>query len=543
MAVQTYWDEIDVTTSGVYASTELNMAHTQSQLYGQGTSSVLIGSVPPSVPFNITSANCDLNVWMKSSGSSTSRIITLPSGTNLDCRSVARYLTEKLHMSIPAGNPECWTTSSVDWVNDHFEIKNGCAGANSQIKVQSTSNSAATTLGFTEDVVYDGTDQGRNYYGYYSSQGRLTNVYSGSCAVDGTCTLGGYDEYTITAVESALGGGGATLIAHPSGTFSGDVTIGGIYNYHKDAYLYMHVTASGGSAYANGISTTCPQLSWYMITPTASGGIDPYLTSMSGTIPLLFPDRPVFVGDRGLWVKFTNNPFDTQEAWTIECSGIQKGANYTAGQSERKIIWSSLTGDIEWEPQDTATPGSFIDIGKYGLTMSFDEAYPIESGDTFRIKVPGPSVYSHDVTSVNLGNITVSTTSRVFCTRFGILSGAVSLDNVKFGLLSDGGMSQRNGVDTYFSYGTVGAGQEAVDGDLHWQFRNGVDKTDLTGTPVYLYATDPDLQEVASADDSKTIGVSSYEGLQSDFIWNAIRLGADEAGAKTIAYRIYFDYS
>jgi hypothetical protein len=124
-----------------------------------------------------------------------------------------------------------------------------------------------------------------------------------------------------------------------------------------------------------------------------------------------------------------------------------------------------------------------------------------------------------------------------------LLGGAVELTNVKYGLLDDGGMSQHNGVDTYFSWGTTGPGQEAVDGDLHWQWRNGVDKTDLTQSRSYIYAYDKDLQEVSTADDSKTIGVSSFDGLQSDFIWNAIRLGADESSAKTIAYRCYFDYS
>ena len=29
----------------------------------------------------------------------------------------------------------------------------------------------------------------------------------------------------------------------------------------------------------------------------------------------------------------------------------------------------------------------------------------------------------------------------------------------------------------------------------------------------------------------------------SDYIFNAIRLGADESGAKTVTYRVYFDYS
>ena len=545
MAAITMWNRMTVTSSGIGLDEIYNAAHCTSNYYGGGRPAAIRGNLPPSVPITIDSSNCNLRVWMNGDGGSSVKIMTLYSGTNLDCRMLAKYITDQMHASPPGGDTGQWEDAYCILRKNGFELRSGIAGTNSQIKVENTTNSAAATLGFSEGVTFNGSELGRLYDGEYSCQGRLTNVYNGSISVSGIYTGGGFDEYMIVAVEDSLKGGGATVISHPSGTFAGSVTLGGVYAYHRDAVLHLIVTATGGSAYMNGVKDTCPEIHWYMTVPTASGtDEDPTFISMSGTHKLLYPDYPMDISGKGLWVRFSNHPFDTTDAWTIECSGIAKGSNYTAGQSERKIIWSSLRGDTQWEPQDTATFGSFIEVGNYGIHMAFNQNYPIESGDVFKIRVPGPQVYGWDITSINLGNITVSTTSAVFCTTFNLVGGAVELTNVKFGLLDDGGMSQHNGTDTYFSWGTAGAGQEAVDGSLHWQWRNGVDATDLVPTkPPYLYAIDKDLQEVATADDSKTIGVNSFEGLQSDFIWDAIRLGADESGPKTITYRCYFDYS
>jgi hypothetical protein len=58
-----------------------------------------------------------------------------------------------------------------------------------------------------------------------------------------------------------------------------------------------------------------------------------------------------------------------------------------------------------------------------------------------------------------------------------------------------------------------------------------------------LFATKADLAVVASADNAETIG--NYLGaVVSDFIYLAIKLGANETGANsTINYRMFFDFS
>ncbi|KKN03878.1 hypothetical protein LCGC14_1103290, partial [marine sediment metagenome] len=61
--------------------------------------------------------------------------------------------------------------------------------------------------------------------------------------------------------------------------------------------------------------------------------------------------------------------------------------------------------------------------------------------------------------------------------------------------------------------------------------------------PSFLFATQEDLAVVSSADDAETVG-NYLEAVVSDFIWLAIRLGANETGANsTINYRMFFDFS
>ena len=155
----------------------------------------------------------------------------------------------------------------------------------------------------------------------------------------------------------------------------------------------------------------------------------------------------------------------------------------------------------------------------------------------------------YNITNLNYGNVTVSTESPVRNVIFEILSGAVEIDTVKFGLQSHGNFEHHgegNG-DTYFRYGTVGPGNNAgsspTDG-LEW--RTNVTASDISSDipPSYLYATKENLSVVADADSSETIGVSTFAGMVADPLWLNIKLGTSEVGANsTINYRIYFDYS
>ena len=131
---------------------------------------------------------------------------------------------------------------------------------------------------------------------------------------------------------------------------------------------------------------------------------------------------------------------------------------------------------------------------------------------------------------------------------FEIMSGAVDIDTVKFGLQSHGTFQyHRDGVvdDTKFRFGTVGPGNNASD-TTGKEWRANVAAADISSdTPIGgLYATKADLEVVASADDSEDIGTYAQYGMTADPIWLCIKLGASETGANsTINYRIYFDYS
>ena len=160
-----------------------------------------------------------------------------------------------------------------------------------------------------------------------------------------------------------------------------------------------------------------------------------------------------------------------------------------------------------------------------------------------------PQPASYGITNLNYGNVTVSTESPVKSVMFEIMSGAVEIDTVKFGLQSHGNFEHHGegNNDTYFRFGNVGPGNNAgtppVDG-LEW--RTSVTAADISNDipPSYLYATEDNLSVVADADSSEAIGVSTFAGMVADPIWLNIKLGNSEVGANsTILYRIYFDYS
>jgi hypothetical protein len=469
-----------------------------------------------------------------------SKIFTLTSGNNLDPRVLARDITDKMHREYPVNSP-IWTSAYCDWYAGAFELRGGICGYNTSVSVDITDSSAATKLGFTHGVAAYGSDNNRFYSGGVSAGNKTTNTWSGSISVSGTSFAGSWDEYTIVAINSDGGAnqGTASIITHASGTYPGTVTLGGIYNYSDDSVYHLVVTVSGSASYMNGVKGAVPQMSWY-----GAGGD----TTMSGgALELLYPNRPYSLGNKGLWVKFSNAPFSYPgDAWLISASGIlaPEGFNYGWGSALRKVIWSSRKGDVQWTQQSTSSYGSYFPIGRKGIYIAANQNYAVAPGDTLRVRLPGPVPYRYDITSINLGNITVTTSSRVFCVRFDLVGGAVELTNVKYGLLNDGGMGYHDGINTAFRYGTVGPGQKAVNTNYDVEWWNQVNVQDLVPPKTsYMYAIDANLTNVSTADDSKTIGIDPYDSLISDYIFCAIQLGADESGQKTVVYRCYYDYT
>jgi len=166
--------------------------------------------------------------------------------------------------------------------------------------------------------------------------------------------------------------------------------------------------------------------------------------------------------------------------------------------------------------------------------------------EVYEVMCRPPQPDNYGITQLNYGNVTVSTESPVKAVAFEIMSGAYELSSIKFGLQSHGTFSYHDGANTKFRFGTVGPGNNAGSGDLdglEWRTDVLAGDIDDDTPPAFLFATEDDLAEVASADLSEDIGNTQIY-LQSDPIWLCILLGANETGANsTINYRLYFDYS
>ena len=193
------------------------------------------------------------------------------------------------------------------------------------------------------------------------------------------------------------------------------------------------------------------------------------------------------------------------------------------------------------------------------MTVAFSNSGSLTAGEVFGVTCRGPQRTNPDVTQLNFGNVTVSTNSPVKVVWFELISGAVSMSTVKFSLQEDGSFSHHDigDADTEFHWGTAGKGNKAPGvggGQSNDQMEFPVDSdgagrilaTDLThipSVPTYLYDALLDLPRVDSADDARSLG--NFQGaVVSDFVWLAIKLGANETGANsTINYRMFFDFS
>jgi hypothetical protein len=212
-------------------------------------------------------------------------------------------------------------------------------------------------------------------------------------------------------------------------------------------------------------------------------------------------------------------------------------------------VWGSTRGDDAGNNPITTSESSWTRLGSRGLYIKYTGDNMFKVGDQFKVVCTPPQPKSYDITNLNYGNVTVSTEAPVKAVIFEIISGAIEMSTVKFGLQSHGTFSHHdtNNADTFFRFGTVGPGQKtgsAPVSGLEW--RANVAAADIASDtpPSYLFASKSNLSVVSDADASQTIGASGFMGMTSDPIFLNIKLGASEVGANsTINYRIFFDYS
>ncbi len=471
--------------------------------------------------------------------------ITLASGTFLDPRFVARDIAFKLH-SANADDAfkfaQCEFRNGGGGTNDQnsfiiFSGKMGNNGGANDVNVTTPGGrDARTELGFQTVSEQAGAD-----FTYVS--------YTGNAVVSGS--YGGQfdDIYTLIFTDGEIVD---NPVADGGNGYGGTATTNGMYIGTADDVYTVTIDTSNGSTMGNG-SASVPQ---FTVTD-APGGDD-----NANPIELLYADNFYDVGDLGVRIKFSdavfsNNDFFTINAFTASGTGYPKAPLPTGSA---KYIFESSQGDSSKAISlgaTTASSAAGTQVGTRGVTIALSDSGTFQLGDIFRIICRGPQPSNSNVTQLNFGNVTVSTNSPVKTVWFELISGAVSMSTVKFSLQSDGTFQHHDqgDNDTEFHFGTVGAGNDApgggstsnsqvefpVDGD-------GVGKVaatdiDSDSAPSFLFATKADLAVVSSADNAEDIG-NFQSAVVSDFVFLAIKLGANETGANsTINYRMFFDFS
>jgi hypothetical protein len=512
MAAITRWVQYNVSSTGTAqlgGGTEA----------GRGTRGLIIAESTTTGHFNIGSNNNRLYIGIDGDDPALN-YITIASGSELDPRFVAKDITEKLHNL--GKSTEGWDRAQCVWENNKFCIYSGGLGSASSVVVTSGTNTAHLELGF----------------GMTTTQGGLATANSavGGITVSGTYR-GFFDEIyriivnkEINIMTPVIGGGNS---------YTGQITAGGSFNYGSAVTYTLSISTANGRSMGGSIDTV-PTMSW-----TSTGDVD-----NGGPVALVYPDFWYKVGTKGLMVKFTDAQFDTiNPAWTIECKAVTQAVNgsSSAPLGTAQYIYGSSRGD-DADAAITTSDGGFTKLGSRGLSIRFDVSTNLTAGDEFYVVCSPPQPQSYDITSLNYGNVTVSTESPLRIVMFEILSGAVEIDTVKFGLQSHGTFQHHDAGnnDTKMRFGTLGPGNNAgvypSNGYEWWPSATAADISSDTN-PSYFYSTREDLAVVSDADNSQTIGTSADAGMCADPIWLNIKLGASEVGANsTINYRIYFDY-
>lgn len=529
MAAVTRWVEYLASETG-------DASEGDGTVYGAGTRGYWNATASVGDTFNIGTANNRLYLTIDGVVIP-GNYITLASGTDLSARFVAKDITEKIHA---LGSATKYQFGQCVWVNDdsqnHFELYSGSLGAASSIVVSSGVNTAHLELGWGTHANSAGASLKPGDAG--------PNNYNQGLTVSGTYR-GFFDEIYHIVINKVLNIG--TPSQGGGNTYTGDITTGGVFNDNEDFTYVISIDTTGGKTTMGAGPGLVPTMEW-----TGEGSVSgPDADNSSSPIDLLYPNYWYRVGTKGLMVKFTDAVFNTCDpAWTIVCTACAEAypGNAQGPAGTARYIWGSNRGDDAGTFYTTQS-GSWTELGSRGLYIKFNGTNNFAAGDEFYVVCSPPQPYSYDISNLNYGNVTVSTESPVKVVMFEILSGAVEISTVKFGLQSDGSFSHHNegNSDTYFRFGTVGPGNNAGSAPHEGcEWRESITAADISSDipPSYLFATEDNLSVVLDADSSEAIGVSAYAGMVADPMWLNIKLGSSEVGANsTINYRIYFDYS
>jgi len=531
MAAETRWVQYDVSASGIATLGRGNG--------GKGTRGYSIGTTDPGDTIDIGPTTNNLHLSMDGDSGP---YVTIASGSDLDPRFVARNITERMH---DLGKvDERWDSAICVWENvtvtgtmdkrNRFKIYSGTLGSASSVTVVSGTNTAHLVLGFATKSESGGSAL---------PDGKASYTFAGDISVSGTYR-GFFDEvYKIVASnDSDANRNIGTPVKNGSNTYAGVISTNGVYNYTSDIQYTLDIDTTNGTTMGGGTGNV-PRMRW---TSTTS------LDDQTDWVELLYPDYWYNVGKYGLMVKFTDAVFNTYSAaWTIQCykPDYVQGTNATAAVGTAQYVYASDRGDASSSPTTTIS-GGYTALGSRGLYIKFNPTDPVTdllgAGDCYYIICSAPKPASYDITSLNYGNVTVSTESPVKSVIFEIKSGAAQMSTVKFGLQSHGTFSHHDAGndDTYFRFGTVGPDNTPVASGTEWYTNIVAADIDSDVPPSYLYATKANLAVVATADLSEAVGNYPLRGMTSDPVWVCIRLGASETGANsTINYRLYFDYA
>lgn len=498
--------------------------------------------------FTITlNSNDQLAVNINNVGPNT---ITLSSGTDLDPRFVARDIAFKLHA---ASSDDAFNFAQCEWSNGYgptsnpgpndqnsFIIWSGRLGNNggaNDVNITSPgSRDARATLGWDTVDERAGVDFATDF---------AASSYTGSVTVSGS--FGGqFDEfYTLQISDGEL-----VDDATPNGgnTYTGQATTDGTYiGTANDTYTVTIDTTNGSTMGAG--SANVPSF-----TVTDTPGTDDNATP----IELLYADHYYSVGNLGVMIKFSDAVFGNGDTFEINAFAAS-GTGYPKAVGSANYIFSSSRGDSSKSIGIGATTSQTTgtQVGTKGVTAAFSDSGTLSLGERFNIMCRGPQPIDSDVTQLNFGNVTVSTNSPVKVVWFELISGAVSMSTVKFSLQADGTFQHHDqgDGDTEFHFGTSGGGNTAPGGgpttnsqvefSVDTDGLGNIDATDIDSdtSPSNLFATKADLAVVNSADNAESLG--NWQGaVVSDFVYLAIKLGANETGANsTINYRMFFDFS
>jgi hypothetical protein len=514
MSATTRWVE--------YSTTAVGVAGDGNGQTGEGTRGFALATASVGDSFDVGSNNNRL--YLSIDGDS-APYVTLASGTDLDPRFVCRDIAEKLH-NLGKANDRYDQAQAV-WENNAVKVYSGTLGASSSVTVTSGINTVHLELGFGTKTETGGVAE--------------ANTYNDGLTVSGTYN-GFFDEIYRIVINKELNIGAPAKGG--TNTYNGTITAGGVFNHSGDLTYSLEIDTTNGTTMGGGTGNV-PTISW-----DSTGAADD-----GGPVELLYPDYWYLVGTKGLMVKFTDAVFNTcanpNYAYTIACTYPQfaQGANNQAAAGTALYIWGSSRGD-DADAAITTSEAGLTRLGTRGLTIKFlGSGANFLAGDEWYVICTPPQPQSYNISNLNYGNVTVSTESPVKCVIFEIMSGAVEMSTVKFGLQSHGSFSHHNAgnSDTMFRFGTVGpentAGAVPNDGK-EWRENVVAGDIDADVPPSYLYATEDNLSVVADADNSEVIGNSPYMGMVSDPVFLNVKLGASEVGANsTINYRLYFDFS